>query len=64
MVITIVASSLGLMITGWSSFAAPTFGRAYIAGMEDAMRIDVDVDFIVIFMITIALSFIGNVCWV
>ena len=29
--------------------------------MEDAMRIDVDVDFIVIFMLVIALSFIGNV---
>ncbi len=49
------------MITGWSSFAAPAIGRAYLAGMEDGMRIDVDVDFLVIFMITIALSFIGNV---
>jgi hypothetical protein len=29
--------------------------------MEDAMRIDVDVDIIVVFMISIALSFIGNV---
>ena len=41
--------------------AAPAIGRAYLAGMQDAMRIDVDVDFTVIFMITIALSFIGNV---
>jgi hypothetical protein len=61
MVITIVASSPGLMITGWSSFAAPAIGRAYIAGMENAMRINVDGDFIVIFMISIELSFIGNV---
>ena len=32
-----------------------------MAGMEDAMRIDVGADFIVIFMLVIALSFIGNV---
>ncbi len=61
MVITIVASSPGLMITGWSSFAAPAIGRAYLAGIEDAMRIDVGTDFIIIFMITIALIFSGNV---
>jgi hypothetical protein len=61
MVITIVANTLGLVITGWSSFAAPAIGRAYLAGMEEAMRIDVGIDFIVIFMITIALGFIGNV---
>ncbi len=61
MVITIVANTLGLVITGWSSFAAPAIGRAYLAGMEEAMRIDVGTDFIVIFMTTIALGFIGNV---
>jgi hypothetical protein len=64
MVITIVASSPGLMITGWSSFVAPAIGRSYLAGIEDAMRIDVGTDFIAISIITIALSFIGNVCWV
>jgi|GEM_PF-6436151 len=32
-----------------------------LGGMDDAMRIDVDADFIVIFVISIALSFIGNV---
>jgi hypothetical protein len=61
MVIMIVASSRGLMITGWSSFAALANGRAYPAGMQDAMRIDVAADFIVIFMISIALGFISNV---
>src|SRR5919112_1334857 len=61
MVIMIVASSQGLMITGWSSFAALAIGRAYLAGMQDAMRIDLGADFIVIFIITIALGFIGNV---
>ena len=61
MVIIIVASSRGLMITGWSSFAALAIGRADLAGMQDAMRIDLGADFIVIFMITIALGFIGNV---
>src|SRR5688572_8518430 len=39
MVITVVANSLALPITGWSAFAAPAIGRAYIAGIEDAMRI-------------------------
>lgn len=61
MVITNVANTLGLVITGWSSFAAPAIGLAHLAGMEEAMRINVGVDFIVIFMITIALGFICNV---
>jgi hypothetical protein len=62
MVITIAANALGLMsASGWSTFAAPAIGWAYLAGMEDAMRIDVGADFIVIFMLVIALSFIGNV---
>jgi hypothetical protein len=62
MIITIAANALGLMsASGWSTFAAPAIGRAYLAGMEDAMRVDVGADFIVIFMLAIALSFIGNV---
>jgi hypothetical protein len=62
MVIIIAANALGLMSAGgWSTFAAPAIGRAYLAGIEDAMRIDVGADFIVIFMLVIALSFIGNV---
>jgi hypothetical protein len=62
MIITIAANALGLMsASGWSTFAAPAIGRAYLAGMEDAMRVDVGADFIVIFMLVIALSFIGNV---
>jgi ABC-type nickel/cobalt efflux system permease component RcnA len=39
----------------------PAIGRAYLEGMEDAMRVDEGADFIVIFMLVIALSFIGNV---
>ena len=62
MIITIAANALGLMsASGWSTFAAPAIGRAYLAGMEDAMRVDVGADFIAIFMLVIALSFIGNV---
>jgi hypothetical protein len=61
MVITVAANTLALPITGWSAFAAPAIGRAYIAGIEDAMRIDVGTDFIVIFMLTIVLAFVGNV---
>ncbi len=62
MIITIAANALGLMsASGWSTFAAPAIGRAYLAGMEDAMRVDVGADFIVIFMLVIALSIIGTV---
>src|ERR671914_2006161 len=62
MVITIAANALGLMSAGgWSTFAAPAIGRAYLSGIEDAMRIDVGLDYIVIFMLVIVLAFIGNV---
>ena len=62
MVIIIAANALALMSAGgWSTFAAPAIGRAYLAGIEDAMRIDVGIDYVVIFMLVIALSFIGNV---
>jgi hypothetical protein len=62
MVIIIAANALALMSAGgWSTFAAPAIGRAYLAGIEGAMRIDVGIDYIVIFMLVIALSFIGNV---
>ena len=62
MVIIIAANALALMSAGgWSTFAAPAIGRAYLAGIEDAMQIDVGIDYIVIFMLVIVLSFIGNV---
>jgi hypothetical protein len=61
MVITIAANTLGLMSAGgWSTFAAPAIGRAYLSGIEDAMLIDVGLDYIVIFMLVIVLAFIGN----
>ncbi len=61
MVITVVANTLGLTVTGYSAFGAPAIGRGYLSGIEEAMRIDVGADFIVIFMLTIALAFVGNV---
>jgi hypothetical protein len=58
----IAANTLALMSAGgWSTFAAPAIGRAYLSGIEDAMLIDVGIDYIVIFMLVIALAFIGNV---
>jgi hypothetical protein len=61
MVITIAANTLGLMSAGgWSTFAAPAIGRAYLSGIEDAMLIDVGLDYIVIFMLVIVLAFIGK----
>jgi hypothetical protein len=61
--VTIIASNtLALMSAGgWSTFAAPAIGRAYLAGIEEAMLIDVGMDYIVIFMLVIVLAFIGNV---
>ena len=62
MVTVIAANTLALMSAGgWSTFAAPAIGRAYLSGIEEAMLIDVGIDYIVIFMLVIALSFIGNV---
>ena len=62
MIITIAANTLALMSAGgWSTFAAPAIGRAYLAGIEDAMLIDVGIDYLVIFMLVIAFAFIGNV---
>jgi hypothetical protein len=62
MVIMIAANALALMSAGgWSTFAAPAIGRAYLSGIEDAMLIDVGLDYIVIFMLVIVLAFIGNV---
>ena len=62
MVIMIAANTLALMSAGgWSTFAAPAIGRAYLSGIEEAMRIDVGIDYIVIFMLVIVLAFIGNV---
>ena len=61
MVIMIAANTLALMSAGgWSTFTAPAIGRAYLSGIEDAMRIDVGLDYIVIFMLVIVLAFIGN----
>ena len=62
MIITIAANTLALMSAGgWSTFAAPAIGRAYLAGIEEAMLIDVGIDYLVIFMLVIAFAFIGNV---
>jgi hypothetical protein len=62
MVIIIAANALALMSAGgWSTFAAPAIGRAYLSGIEDAMRIDVGIDYIVIFMLVIVLAFIGSI---
>jgi hypothetical protein len=61
MVIPVAAGALGLPITGWSAFAAPAIGRAYVGGIEDTKRIGVGSDFLVIFMLTILLAFVGNV---
>jgi hypothetical protein len=61
MVTIIAANTLGLTITGWAAFGEPAIGRAYLAGIEDARRIDVGADLIVIFMLTLVLAFVGNV---
>jgi hypothetical protein len=62
MVITIAANTLALMSAGgWSTFAAPAIGRAYLSGIEEAMQFNPGIDFSVIFLLSILLAFIGNV---
>ena len=60
-VITITANMLFLPIAGWAAFGEPVIGRAYLSGIEEAMRIDLGLDFSVVFLLSIALAFIGNV---
>jgi hypothetical protein len=61
MVITIAANMLFLPIAGWAAFGEPAIGRAYLSGVEEAMRIDIGTDFMVIFLMSIMLAFVGNV---
>jgi hypothetical protein len=61
MVTPIAANLLFLPITGWGAFGEPAIGRAYLTGIEEAMRIDLGIDFTVIFMVSIVVAFIGNV---
>jgi hypothetical protein len=65
MVTVIAANTLALMSAGgWSTFAAPATGWAYLAGIEDAMRVDVGADFIVFFMITLRSASMVTCFWV
>ncbi len=61
MVTTIAANMLFLPISGWGAFGEPAIGRAYLTGIEEAMRIDLGLDFTVIFLLSIVLAFVGNV---
>jgi hypothetical protein len=61
LVTTIAANMLFLTVSGWGAFGEPAIGRAYLSGIEEAMRIDLGPDFSVIFLLSIALAFIGNV---
>jgi hypothetical protein len=61
MVITIAANMLFLPITGWAAFGEPAIGRAFLSGIEEAMQINPGIDFIVIFLLSILLAFLGNV---
>jgi hypothetical protein len=61
MVTTIAANMLFLPISGWGAFGEPAIGRAYLTGIEEAMRIDLGLDFTVIFLLSIVLAFVGNI---
>lgn len=61
MVITIAANLLFLPIAGWAAFGEPAIGRAYQSGIEEARQVNPGVDFIVIFLLSIVLAFVGNV---
>jgi hypothetical protein len=64
MVITVTANALFLMIVGISTFAAPTQGQAYLAGIEEVAQLEPT--FAVYaqgatFLVVIMLAFVGNV---
>jgi hypothetical protein len=64
MVITVTANALFLMIVGISTFAAPTQGQAYLAGIEEFAQLEPT--FAVYaqgatFLVVIILAFVGNV---
>jgi hypothetical protein len=50
-----------LPIVGWAAFGEPAIGRAYLSGIEGASDVNPGTDFIVIFLLSIALAIIGNV---
>jgi hypothetical protein len=61
MMVTITANMLFLPIVGWAAFGEPAIGRAYLSGIEGASDVNPGTDFIVIFLLSIALAIIGNV---
>lgn len=61
MIVTIASNMLFLPIAGWAAFGEPAIGRAYLSGVEEASQINPGFDFIVIFLLSIALALAGNV---
>jgi hypothetical protein len=61
MVITVVGQALSLVIGGVSTFASNAIGRAYLAGTEEAMRVEFPAAMSVLFGLAILLLVVGNV---
>ena len=61
MVVTVVGQALGLSIGGVTAFATNAIGRAYLAGIEDVMRVEFSAAMTATLVVVILLLFVGNV---
>jgi len=61
MVVTVVGQALGLSIGGVTAFATNAIGRAYLAGIEDVMRVEFSTALTATLVLVILLLFVGNV---
>jgi len=61
MVITVTGHALFLVISGISTFATPSIGRAYLAGNEAVTEVDFGLAVTATFMLGILLALVGNV---
>lgn len=61
MVVTVVGQALGLSIGGVTAFATNAIGRAYLAGIEDVMKVEFSASMTATLVLVILLLFVGNV---
>ena len=60
MVVTVAGHALLLVPAVLSTFATPAIGRAYLAGIEDVMKVEFSPAMTVTFMLGLLLALVGN----
>ena len=60
MVVTVAAHALLLVPAVLSTFATPAIGRAYLAGIEDVMKVEFSPAMTATFMLGLVLALVGN----